>query len=80
MEADERQTMPIIAKSNAFEYVLSSVIILCRAMQPGATPMEEWSVLSWILMTFPVTWPLFLFVITAVGGIVSGLMHFRNDD
>ena len=38
---------------------LSGAIILARALC-GSSPMEEWSVLSWILMTLPVTIPIVL--------------------
>lgn len=32
-------------------------IVLARASQPGSLPMEEWSFLSWLLMSLPVTLP-----------------------
>ena len=39
--------------------ILSGVIVAARAAV-GTTPMEEWSVLSWFLMTLPITLPAIL--------------------
>ena len=33
--------------------VLTIAIMLIRAFQPGAEPIESWSILSWCLMLFP---------------------------
>lgn len=49
--------------------ILSAVIIASRAVC-GSVPMEEWSFLSWILMTLPMTFPLAIFAgFVVLGGI-----------
>ena len=56
--------------------ILSAAIILARAIC-GSAPMEEWSVLSWFLMTIPATIPLIAILvwilIFLIGCLVYGL-------
>lgn len=44
-------------------YVLTTAIVVIRAFQPGAEPMSQWSFLSWILMTIPALFPLYMWII-----------------
>ena len=50
--------------------LLSIAIIAIRAFQPNATPIESWTIGSWILMLLPVIFPLILWI----GFIVLGLI------
>ena len=48
-------------KTGWWGYVLTMFIVLVRAFRPGAVPMEEWSVASWIAMATPVAFPWYLY-------------------
>lgn len=41
---------------------LTAAIVAIRAFQPGAEPMSQWSFLSWVLMTIPVLFPLYMWI------------------
>ena len=61
--------------------VLSAVIIASRAAC-GSTPMEEWSVWSWFLMTLPVTAPAIVaavaFLLFLVGVLIGACVERRG--
>ena len=44
-------------------FLLTTVIIICRSIIPGSYPMEDWSVWSWIFITVPILFPLYLFIL-----------------
>jgi hypothetical protein len=64
----------ITLKSGPCGYMLTAVIILSRALQSGGVPMEEWSVLSWLLMAVPAAWPVLLFVGASVFRLACDLV------
>jgi len=55
-------------KANKYGWILTAVIIACRAISPNSLPMEEWSTFSWILMTSPMTWPLLVYILARLLG------------
>ena len=45
---------------------LTAAIVAIRAFQPGAEPMSQWSFLSWALMTIPVLFPLYAWIMVGL--------------
>jgi len=41
--------------------LVSLLIVVLRAVQPNAQPMNEWSAFSWFLMTLPFMYGFYLF-------------------
>ena len=41
---------------------LTAAIVAIRAFQPGAEPMSQWSFLSWVFMTIPVLFPIYMWI------------------
>ena len=46
--------------------MLSIAIIIVRAFQSGAQPMENWSASSWFLMLLPIAFPFLFWTLLAV--------------
>jgi hypothetical protein len=63
MENEEKRARSLTISSGLAESILTAAIVAVRAFQPNAVPMEDWSFVSWILMTLPVTWPTWFFVL-----------------
>ena len=55
--------------------VLSIAIIAIRAFQPGAVLMQDWSLMSWVLMLLPAFLPivvwLLLLAATTIGALAT---------
>lgn len=66
MEASKERKVVVKVTGN---FWFSVILVAIRAFQPNAQPMNEWSVFSWFLMTLPVTYVFFLFLL--VGILVS---------
>lgn len=47
-----------VSFGGAWGWLLTTAIVLVRGLQPGATPIAEWSVKSWIFMTMPIWLPI----------------------
>ena len=61
------------------ECVLMSVaIIVVRAFQPGAQPIESWSVISWILMLLPIALPIFMWIAVFVCWVLCNAFSKSN--
>lgn len=58
----DRKNISIQLASGWPGYALTAVIIAIRAFQPGAEPMSQWSFLSWVLMTIPALFPLYMWI------------------
>ena len=43
-------------------YALTAAIVAIRAFQPGAEPMSQWSFLSWVFMTIPALFPVYMWI------------------
>ena len=60
-------------------FILSAVIVACRAFQPNAEPMWHWSKFSWVLMTLPCAWPIwFMLICYLAAGISSALLFLEK--
>lgn len=53
--------------------LVSAAIVLARAFQPGAVPVETWSAKSWILTLLPMAVPAIAWVIGAVAALLVAL-------
>lgn len=58
--------------------LLSIAIIVVRAFQNGAQPIEEWSAFSWFLMLLPIAFPFLLWAsllaVWLVGYMLAALL------
>ena len=61
----------IAFKAGWANYALSGLIIAVRAFRPGAEPMENWSVWSWLLMLTPVLYPWYLYIMCWIAYFVG---------
>ena len=78
---DTKENRRITISTGWWGCVLSIAIIAIRAFQPGAEPMSSWSATSWVLMTIPITFPMFIFAAWGLGflalAILSALFRKR---
>lgn len=61
-DASNRKSISIPLAAGWPGYALTAAIIAIRAFQPGAEPMSQWSFLSWMLMTIPALFPLYMWI------------------
>ena len=57
-----RKSISIPLVAGWLGYALTAAIIAIRAFQPGAEPMSQWSFLSWVFMTIPVLFPIYMWI------------------
>ena len=57
-----RKSVSIPLVAGWLGYALTVAIIAIRAFQPGAEPMSQWSFLSWVFMTIPVLFPIYMWI------------------
>lgn len=57
-----RKSISIPLVTGWLGYTLTAAIIAIRAFQPGAEPMSQWSFLSWVFMTIPVLFPIYMWI------------------
>lgn len=53
--------------------LVSSAVVLARAFQPGASPVESWSARSWILTLLPMAVPAMAWLAGALAGAAAAL-------
>ena len=59
--------------------LLTIAIIAVRAFQPGAAPIAEWSIGSWLLMLIPTFFPLLVWlVLMGAMAILYGVLAICN--
>lgn len=61
-DASDRKSISIPLAAGWPGYALTAAIVAIRAFQPGAEPMSQWSFLSWVLMTIPALFPLYMWI------------------
>ena len=61
-DVSDRKSVSIPLVAGWSGYALTAAIIAIRAFQPGAEPMSQWSFLSWMLMTIPALFPLYMWI------------------
>ena len=54
--------------------ILSIAIIVVRAFQNGAQPIESWSAFSWCLMLLPIALPFLFWIAFVFIGIVCAIL------
>lgn len=52
----------VVLTSGWWGWITTIAIVAIRAFQVNAEPMAAWSVVSWLFMTLPVLWPLWVFL------------------
>lgn len=52
----------IVLKPSWWGLVMTISIIFVRAFRPGAMPMEDWSIASWLIMLAPALFPLYMYL------------------
>ena len=68
---ENKKTYPIT--DGKFGLPFTVLIIIIRAFQTHAEPMSTWSVASWVWMTIPYFFPLWLYVVMGAVRIIIDL-------